>query len=112
MQRAHGRHQRHAGALAAQLGEGAAERGKGAGDDGSTGRQGAPTAWTATGPLRVGTALVDSSSTGTAWPGTVDDVMTWRRALSPAEAEDVDTLTKLYLEAESIVKRCVKACEP
>jgi phosphoglucosamine mutase len=29
-----------------------------------------------------------------------------------AEAEDVDSLTKLYSNAESIVKRCVKACEP
>jgi len=29
-----------------------------------------------------------------------------------AEAEDVDTLTKLYSKAEAIVKRCVKACEP
>jgi phosphoglucosamine mutase len=29
-----------------------------------------------------------------------------------AEAEDVDTLTKLFNDTESIVKRCVKACEP
>jgi phosphoglucosamine mutase len=29
-----------------------------------------------------------------------------------AEAEDVDTLTKLYSKAESIVKRCIKTCEP
>lgn len=29
-----------------------------------------------------------------------------------AEAEDVDTLTKLYLKAESVVRRCIEACEP
>jgi phosphoglucosamine mutase len=29
-----------------------------------------------------------------------------------AEAEDVDTLTELFNKTESIVKRCVKACEP